>query len=42
MIKDYIKVYKNILTSEECDMIISHPNNDKNWQESSLPTERPR
>ena len=34
MIKDYIKVYKNILTSEECDMIISHPDNDKNWQES--------
>ena len=34
MIKDYIKVYENILTSEECDMIISHPDNDKNWQES--------
>ena len=34
MIKDYIKVYKNILTSEECDMIISYPYNDKNWEES--------
>ena len=33
---DYIKVYKNVLTSEECDRIISHPENDEIW-DISLP-----
>tara|TARA_B100000287_G_C20520990_1_gene736982 strand:+ start:450 stop:1016 length:567 start_codon:yes stop_codon:yes gene_type:complete len=33
---DYIKVYKGVLTSEECDKVVSHPANDKTW-ELSLP-----
>ena len=33
---DYIKVYKGVLTSDECDRIVSHPENDKTW-ELSLP-----
>ena len=33
---DYIKVYKGVLTSEECDKIVSHSHNDETW-ELSLP-----
>ena len=33
---DYIKVYKDVLTSDECDRVVSHPENDKTW-ELSLP-----
>lgn len=28
---DYIKVYKNTLTSEECDRIVLHPKNNETW-----------
>ncbi len=33
-LQDYIKVYKDVLTSEDCDSIISHPKNDETWEES--------